>query len=213
MRCPNCGWVNEDGELTCKKCNYRLDGSIGADEEPSRESQQSNFSTSDGLKGTIAGSQMVRESWDEEDNSQQSPRRTSDQTSSRDSSRTTPMPEDEGFDDSEWGVDEEPSSENKGWRPSPEPNDEPPIAGDNTGSKGKSTGRQRPNFKGTIDPTRQRIVHQGFSLKPVAKEGESDRAPLSFTGEQVFLNRANLDPDNYSITSREQALIENVNGA
>lgn len=52
-----------------------------------------------------------------------------------------------------------------------------------------------------------------FSLTPVKKINEPMQPePLEFAGREAILNRANTDPDNLSITSRQQASISNVNG-
>jgi len=52
-----------------------------------------------------------------------------------------------------------------------------------------------------------------FSLNPVQKVNEPS-APdtLEFKGQEAILNRANTDPDNLSITSRQQASIAHRNG-
>jgi DNA-directed RNA polymerase subunit RPC12/RpoP len=48
----------------------------------------------------------------------------------------------------------------------------------------------------------------GCHLKPVWNEGESfPPVTLSFTGESIVLNRANTEPGNQTITSKEQALL------
>lgn len=52
-----------------------------------------------------------------------------------------------------------------------------------------------------------------FSLTPVQKTNETEApADLRFTGPEAILNRANTDPDNLSITSRQQASITNRDG-
>lgn len=52
-----------------------------------------------------------------------------------------------------------------------------------------------------------------FSLTPVKKVNEpQQRPPVEFKGQEAILNRANVDPDNFSITSRRQASIANIDG-
>lgn len=52
-----------------------------------------------------------------------------------------------------------------------------------------------------------------FSLTPVKKINEpAQPAPLEFKGQEAILNRANADPENLSITSRQQASIANIDG-
>lgn len=66
---------------------------------------------------------------------------------------------------------------------------------------------------GTVNPWMK--PQNGFgtafcTLKPIAWEGESvSYNPISYSGTQVMLNRANTDPNNQSITSKEQALLTN----
>lgn len=70
-------------------------------------------------------------------------------------------------------------------------------------------------YKGTIDPTRQQAegASPGFQMTPLNKEGEAPRPPLRFAGEEVVLNRDNVDPGNSAITSKEQACIQLIDGA
>lgn len=52
-----------------------------------------------------------------------------------------------------------------------------------------------------------------FSLTPVKKINEPQQPkPLEFKGQEAILNRSNADPDNLSITSRQQASIAHVGG-
>lgn len=52
-----------------------------------------------------------------------------------------------------------------------------------------------------------------FSLTPVQKVNEPEApASLSFQGQEAILNRANTDPENLSITSRQQASISRRDG-
>lgn len=66
---------------------------------------------------------------------------------------------------------------------------------------------------GTINPWMS--PHNGTfcTLKPLAWQGENiEYAPLSYSGEKIILNRANTDPNNQSITSKEQAELISENG-
>lgn len=48
------------------------------------------------------------------------------------------------------------------------------------------------------------------TLKPVAWMNEGiDYQPISYSGDVIILNRANTDPNNNSITSKEQAVLTN----
>lgn len=52
-----------------------------------------------------------------------------------------------------------------------------------------------------------------FTLSPVQKVNEPEApATLKFEGQEAILNRANTDPENLSITSRQQASISKRDG-
>lgn len=69
------------------------------------------------------------------------------------------------------------------------------------------------NFTGTIAVGRQRVNAPRCTLVPVVDEGEMD-APKEqmFRGDAHQLNRANLDPENHTITSKVQAELTCENG-
>lgn len=69
------------------------------------------------------------------------------------------------------------------------------------------------NRQGTVNPWMKPDKGAFCSLTPVAWVGENvTHQPLSFSGENIQLNRANTDPNNQSITSAEQAEITFENG-
>ena len=62
-----------------------------------------------------------------------------------------------------------------------------------------------PGRRGTIDPfSNGGGFFDSCKLTPIVNPGEAKPAPLSFSGTTV-LNRGNVDPNNMTITSREQA--------
>ncbi|MFN3951737.1 MAG: FHA domain-containing protein [Thermaurantimonas sp.] len=64
----------------------------------------------------------------------------------------------------------------------------------------------------TIDPTRISLFEtHSLKLVRLPKDGEKE-VTLEFEGESVILNRSNTDPGNMTITSREQALLEHIDG-
>lgn len=68
-------------------------------------------------------------------------------------------------------------------------------------------------FKGTVNPYVQKILETEFTLKPIKKENEKhEPAELTFSGEEVVLNRGNLEQNNMSITSRTQAIVTSEDG-
>lgn len=61
---------------------------------------------------------------------------------------------------------------------------------------------------GTINSWDSPENNNFFSLRPISWAHESlEYKAMSFSGERIILNRANTDPNNQSITSREQAVI------
>lgn len=71
-----------------------------------------------------------------------------------------------------------------------------------------------PVHRGTINPymKAQQSV-PGFTLQPVLRIDEDRNVQTAeFKGEEVILNRDNTDPDNPSITSREQAVVTYESG-
>jgi RNA polymerase subunit RPABC4/transcription elongation factor Spt4 len=72
-------------------------------------------------------------------------------------------------------------------------------------------GRQRP---GTINPWETPQDSHFCTLKAVAWQNEQvGYQPVSYSGDQIVLNRANTDPNNQSITSKEQAVLTFEDGA
>ncbi|RMG20554.1 MAG: FHA domain-containing protein [Bacteroidetes bacterium] len=65
----------------------------------------------------------------------------------------------------------------------------------------------------TIDPSRTPVDSRQFCLRAVAREGEASGNELRFSGDKIELNRSNVDPNNYSITSKTQAVLEYIDGA
>lgn len=72
---------------------------------------------------------------------------------------------------------------------------------------------QQMEFTGTIAVGRQRVNAPKCSLTPIVDEGEQD-APTTqtFRGDVHQLNRANLDPENHTITSKVQAILNFEDG-
>lgn len=72
---------------------------------------------------------------------------------------------------------------------------------------------QQMEFTGTIAVGRQRMNAPKCTLTPIVDEGEQD-APTTqtFRGDVHQLNRANLDPENHTITSKVQAILSFEDG-
>lgn len=74
-----------------------------------------------------------------------------------------------------------------------------------TGTLRPGIGGFSPNIPSGMNIGQNRMF---FTLKPIAWEGEGiDYQPISYSGIEVILNRANTDANNQSITSKQQALL------
>ncbi|MDR2232668.1 MAG: zinc ribbon domain-containing protein [Tannerella sp.] len=73
---------------------------------------------------------------------------------------------------------------------------------------GASMGKERKNKEGTVTPflDNEQVSAPECSLTLIARENEAgNQSPLHFTGNVVRLNRNNTEPNNNTITSKEQA--------
>jgi hypothetical protein len=78
-----------------------------------------------------------------------------------------------------------------------------------------TSGNKQPNkMRGTINPYMMNMeIEPTFVLKPIKRVGERhDFDEQEYEGKEVLLNRENTDPENASITSREQATITYTDG-
>lgn len=65
-------------------------------------------------------------------------------------------------------------------------------------------------MRGTVNAWDNPQGNDFCSLKPMPWSRENtEYAPISYSGQRIVLNRANTDPNNQSITSREQAVLTN----
>lgn len=76
---------------------------------------------------------------------------------------------------------------------------------------GKADPIKKEMSSGTVSPWQQ-AKYSSCSFKPIARENEKDFQDLEFTGDEVILNRDNLEQDNMTITSKQQALLINKDG-
>ena len=220
MRCNNCGWQNAANKARCEKCNYPLKGSLNAgqieEQGPESNDADSNDFTNK-LSKTITGGKSFMPSWDTPNTGELDDARnmqgSADSSFTRREEDHSNRPGDSGFDatrreSSPSGFDVPPTApSDSGFRnseeeaPAPERrNVRPPVSG-------------REKYNRTFDPSRQPGMGRLFKLVPVEKEGENGLQEISFNDDSVELNRGNLDPDNYSITSKSQALIEYKDGS
>lgn len=111
-------------------------------------------------------------------------------------------PHNDGYgSEKDFGSDRDRTSD-QDWETNDQPIRKPPSSPPPVGNK----------FNKTFDPSRVAVNNGGFRLKLINKEGETVERELDFAGETVELNRENVDPDNFSITGKVQAIIECIDG-
>lgn len=66
----------------------------------------------------------------------------------------------------------------------------------------------RPLRMGTVNAWETPLQSSFCTLRPIAWKGEGvEHGPMSYSGDTIALNRANTDPNNHTITSKEQAVL------
>ncbi len=200
MRCRNCGWENNLGALKCEKCNAPLSGSMV--ERPSLSANKYVEAPEEELKKT------VRES------------------SSNDAgilvkcnscgylynSDTSNCP---NCGDAQVKAEKSPLDNNHANMQHNEKLIECPNCHKRVPAKYSFCANCGKPFKmGTINPWAKPQNGALCSLTPIAWE-EEEKIPeaINYTGNSIVLNRDNTDPNNNSITSREQAVLTYEDGA
>lgn len=206
MRCKNCGWPNEDGITRCIKCNAPLMGSMIESNTPRQAP-----ATPENLKST------VREAYSDAsyiDN----PSKHDQPTPANDANNANTAPAGTcpscGYPVGN-GATQCPMCHTIIATSTPQPhhNQQQPKYQNITPQPQNHNSGNR--FAGTVNPwmspdngdaafcTLQRIPWQTERV---------NYEPVSYSGAEIILNRANTDPNNNSITSREQAVITNEGG-
>lgn len=224
MRCKSCGWPNKAGETTCSKCGSPLTGgspevpAYGGGEAPAptvaqgmggyeapRPSQPSQQ-----LNKTVLESEVFGRGFSEPDPApQEAPRReapAAPQTPTQCPKCGYPLRQ---------GVDKCPNCKFQvgGVRSEPR-HEEAPAAEPHRPTRMASAGAPSNKFKGTVNPYMMNLeADPWFSLRPIKKMGERhELQEREYDGKEVVLNRGNTEEENPSITSRQQAVVTNVEG-
>lgn len=205
MRCKNCGWENQDNSLRCEKCNAPLMGSMVdhyAFSDKSPVGQQGEPT----LKGTVKESDVFH------NNEVQQPMGTPDSFNGEvNASSICPK----------CGYPIHPDMSvcpscgypvKKAAKPKKEKEDKT-INCPKCGYSVKGNLKFCPNCgsslrMGTVNNWINPSKGVFCTLKPVSWINEGiDHQPISYSGEVIVLNRANTDPNNNTITSKEQAIL------
>lgn len=213
MRCKNCGWPNKPNETTCSKCHSPLE----------QDSVGQSFGDMSGYGGTpstpLNRTVMEDDVFGGRPSSQdvvQEPERQDEPTQSCPKCGYPTRPGTEKCPNCKFPLGHGPSRPvSSGYepqraepsRPQPAPTEREeehrhrPTRLDSSANPGK--------FRGTINPYMMNVeIEPTFVLKPLKRVNERhDLEDVEYEGKTVVLKRDNTEPNNPSITSREQAVV------
>lgn len=229
MRCKNCGWENDEGAQVCVKCNSPLTGSVGPanhDVEPQQKAASIN------LHSTVREGMSLdwmKSSENDFQQYEQSPKPSEGQTIREIGFQKCPKcgyPIGLGMTTcpmcGTYLNDSAPKSKDIHKYADVVINKD--LKGKNRRPNCSSCGNHVPldaafcphcgasiknnPIRGTVNPWSKPQDSAFFTLKPIAWEGEGvDYTPTTHSGDRIVLNRTNTDPNNNSITSKEQAVV------
>ena len=187
MRCKNCGWPNEDNVSRCVKCNAPLQGSMI--DSARQQSLQASSNESEPLNATLrepsSPGSFANPSYGALNNCPQCGYPVSSEMRECPVCHTQLQQTGQNLSQGQNHGPAVNSNNRRGFRPS----------------------------GGTINPWSTPSEDSFCTLRRIPWQNERvTYEPVSYSGEQIVLNRANTDSNNNSITSREQAVISHENG-
>jgi len=207
MRCDNCGWDNPDDNVKCEKCNVLLNSS-GGRESYSRDVQEYAGDDRNIKKTVFESGSAVAEQADIKTITRCPecgyPLRSSDDT----------CPDCGAFIDTD-AFDSAPAQADV---------DEREV------KTVRYAAGKLPHAEATINPWEKAIEEEIVEeeeaepeeevipepvvcyLKPLPRENEAEKERVEFNEDTVVLNRDNTEPDNPTITSRQQAVLRYRDG-
>lgn len=199
MRCKNCGWENPAGNLKCEKCNAPLSGSmIDSGGSYHEESMSHNV---DSLKATVRENVVF-----------------SDITSSPIGTKVCATCGYELSDGTKvCPACGSPVSDSVGGRVKEQKKDKSkcPKCGNELAPGARFCPQCGQALRmGTVGAWDNPLHDEFCTLKPIAwTKEEITYNPISYSGQVIVLNRENTDPNNQTITSKEQAVLTHENGS
>lgn len=192
MRCKNCGWENPEANRKCEKCNAPLSGSI-------MESSSKHYSSiAAELKGTVP-----------ETGSRPSYKEAASEPSQAGNGNACPQ--------CSYPVSPEmnvcpmcgESLKQSVPRAEASPAPKCPKCGMQVSRSVKFCPSCGAALRmGTVNAWETPRQGGFCTLKPIAWKGEEvTYSPISYSGDMISLNRTNTDPNNNTITSKEQAIL------
>lgn len=200
MRCKNCGWENDPGAIRCDKCNAPLNGSMGSSDREIRDPQVDKP-----LKKTVRESDSINPI--HENGLKKCPHcgylYNSDMSVCPNCGKGDKQQENLSREEPSHGKPDD------GMVVCPTCHETVPSKFNFCANCGQPLGKH------TFNPwARPQNSEKECSLTPMPWEGEeSSVQSQKYTGKSIILNRGNTDPDNNSITSKEQAVLTFENGA
>lgn len=216
MRCRNCGWQNPNGVSTCERCGSKLEGEeYSAETLVGQNSEKPSVASQSLLRSTV---REVAAFCSQDDAS--SCRSSTSQLLSNDSEpsgcpncgysispemNACPQCGTSMRQRKETNFVSEESCKNLNARSRQCPKCGAQVS---PGAKYCHSCGQQLRMTGTVNSWDNPQGSEFCSLRPIPWSRENVNYPaISFSGEQIILNRANTDPNNQSITSREQAVL------
>ncbi len=213
MRCNNCGWQNPDGVSCCERCGSALNGQSGSSADTSNHQKNYNQEASSPLRSTLReaaafGGNATSGSPGGSADSQNCVCRNCGYILSP---VMNVCPQCGTSRNQRHGEYVQPRA--NGYQQQASQRDKQcPKCGTavQQGAKFCPSCGQPLTMRGTVNAWDNPQGGDYCSLKPIPWSRESTGyAPISYSGRRIILNRANTDPNNQSITSREQAVLTN----
>ncbi|NDV57875.1 zinc-ribbon domain-containing protein [Bacteroides sp. 519] len=191
MRCKNCGWENPDQNQKCEKCNAPLMGSMIENNISGRKSEP----IADVLRGTVPENGKHLNTGNDLDPSENTNCSACGYIIS-DKMNVCPNC---GNDIGKSKVKISPEQKTKTC----------PKCGNSVSPTMKFCSSCGSSLKmGTVNAWESPQQGNFCTLKPIPWKGEEvTYNPITYSGKLIILNRANTDPNNNTITSKEQAVL------
>lgn len=209
MRCKNCGWPNKPNERVCVKCHAPLSADDDSVEREGigSESQRGDASLNKTVREEDVFGQSIREPY------------SFDKQTEISEEKTKPCPKC-GY-PVRIGTEKCPNCKFPVSQGGGAGQRQPTVTVNNPQPKDPHLRPTRMNpderatsFRGTINPYMMNMEMEPiFTLKPIKRINERhELEEQEYEGKEVSLNRANTEPNNSSITSRQQAIVTHVDG-
>lgn len=210
MRCKNCGWPNKPNETNCVKCHAPLVADDAEDTLP-----QVNNMSGEQLGKTVMEEQVF------------GPTPQSEPTPREERSYAPKQPTVASQQCPKCGYPVRPGTDkcpnckfdlNHQNQTVPEYREEKPQRESNGAISSHRPTRMNSGegakFRGTVNPYMMNMeLDPTFELKPLKRVNERhEYEEQEYEGKEVVLNRDNTEPNNSSITSRQQAVVTRIDG-